>query len=619
MILGPIFTREAVMLPRRPRFFVLRAVYVTGLLIVMATSWAVLAGTQWIRNIGDMARFGAMVFQILAPLQLALTLFFASLMGAAVVSQEKDRRTLVLLMMTRLSNHEIVLGKLFAGLLSLLVMLVSALPLFWAITLFGGVSYPQVGRVYVVTVLAGIVSGSWGCTVAFARDKTFQTLALTALGLLVWLGIGELAYWRVIPFDEWLPSGIALSESISPIRAVLAAALPVPETGTWRDWVRGIEGFVLFSVATALLINGYAIFKVRVWNPSQELDRGRRTEDEEASIFTAVDAEGAAPLTEDEVERRRMQHIDARVAQGKDKSREVWDNPVLWREVCTWAYGRKVILIRLVYVVLFAAVIFALKAMTTDPSLIKEAWAGLVPRTALVLAPFLLVSLVVRNALAVTAITNERDGQALDLLLATDLTPQEFVLGKLFGVMWVTRETLLLPLVAIGYLWWREGVDAEGAVLLGLGWIVLDLFVTMLGLHIGMSYASSRAAIGLSLGTVFFLFLGVVTVMAMMISFSGSFQSQLAPFLAFILGGSVGLYYALGLRNPSTAILVASLLLPWMTFNAITSFLLGRTLSAFTVTCGTYGFATAALLIPAISEFDIAMGRTRANEGEEGI
>ncbi|GIW93827.1 MAG: hypothetical protein KatS3mg110_1868 [Pirellulaceae bacterium] len=615
MIIGPIFTREAVTLPRRPRFFVLRTVYVTGLLILMATSWAVLAGTQWIRNVGDMARFGAMVFQILAPLQLALVLFFAALMGASVVAQEKDRRTLVLLLMTRLTNHELVLGKLCAGLLSLAVMVASAVPLFLAITLFGGVSYAQVGRVFCVTILAGLLAGSWGCCVAFARDKTFQTLALTALGLLVWLGVGELAYWDVGGWSARIGvESSTVAASISPVRAVLAAARPVPETGTWSDWANGIVGFTLVAVMVVVLINGYAILRVRVWNPSREVRRGERAEEEGASIFVAgVEAEASA---EAEIERRRMQHIDARRASGPVPSREVWDNPVLWREVCTWAYGRKVVIIRIVYCLLFAAVIVALRAMTSDEALTKSAWAGLVPRTALVLAPFFLISLVVRNALAVTAITNERDGQSLDLLLATDLTPQEFVLGKLFGVMWVTRETLLLPLVAIGYLWWRGGVDVEGAVFLAVGWIVLDLFATMLGLHIGMTYASSRAAIGLSLGTVFFLFLGVVTCMAMMISFSGSFQSQLAPFLAFILGGSVGLYYALGFRNPSTAILVASLLLPWMTFHAITSFLLGRSLSAFTVTCGTYGFATAALLVPAISEFDIAMGRTRANEGE---
>ncbi len=60
----------------------------------------------------------------------------------------------------------------------------------------------------------------------------------------------------------------------------------------------------------------------------------------------------------------------------------------------------------------------------------------------------------------------------------------------------------------------------------------MNAFVIMLGVHCGMIYANSRSAIGVSLGTVFFLFLGVVTLLVLMVSFSGSFQTQLVPFLA---------------------------------------------------------------------------------------
>jgi hypothetical protein len=120
------------------------------------------------------------------------------------------------------------------------------------------------------------------------------------------------------------------------------------------------------------------------------------------------------------------------------------------------------------------------------------------------------------------------------------------------------------------------------------------------------------------LGAVFFLFVGVVTCLAIMVSFAGSFQGQYAPFLAFIGGGSLGLYVALGSRNPSSAIFWASLLLPAATFFAIVSFVLGnRELTIFMVLSGTYGFTTTAMLVPAISEFDFAMGRTRSGADEE--
>jgi len=73
---------------------------------------------------------------------------------------------------------------------------------------------------------------------------------------------------------------------------------------------------------------------------------------------------------------------------------------------------------------------------------------------------------------------------------------------------------------------------------------------------------------------------------------------QLAPFLTFIVAGGVGLYVALGARNPSPAILLASLLLPFLTFYAITSFLMDYTLAVFLVMAVAYSFTTAAMMVP---------------------
>jgi hypothetical protein len=117
-----------------------------------------------------------------------------------------------------------------------------------------------------------------------------------------------------------------------------------------------------------------------------------------------------------------------------------------------------------------------------------------------------------------------------------------------------------------------------------------------------------------SIGTVLFLFIGVATCMRIMVAFSGSFQVQLWPFLACIGGGGTGLFVALGARNPSAAIGLASFGAPLATFYAVTSFLLGSSLAVFLVTTLTYGFGTAAMLIPAIYEFDVATGRTTPGE-----
>ncbi len=191
----------------------------------------------------------------------------------------------------------------------------------------------------------------------------------------------------------------------------------------------------------------------------------------------------------------------------------------------------------------------------------------------------------------------------------TDITPPEFIFGKLGGVFYVAKEMVLLPILLCFYLCWAEAISLEQFVYLFAGLAVMNLFVATLGIHVGLAYTNSRNAVAVSLGTVFFLFVGVAACMRIMVSF-GSFQLQLAPFLALILGGGIGLYVALGLRNPSQAIAVVSFLLPAVTFVAITGYLQGESLGVFLELAFTYGLTTTALLVPAIAEFDIATGRT---------
>ncbi len=609
---GPVLARELAVAPRRARHFIFRTVYVAVLLVLICTCWLVLTGSQIVLGVGDLALFGATLFRILVPLQLALAIFLAALGSASSVAIEKDRRTLLLLLLTRLSDTELVMGKLLASLLMPAVMLVGAIPVLLLITLFGGVSTTQVMGVVLIALATILVTGSLGSTIALWREKTFQSLSMTMLLLVLWIGGWE-AILAVSPLASIAGMTITeLAAVMSPVRATLAMVSPVlsADGSSLASTISGFCGFALLATAALNLIS---IIWLRAWNPSREVRRGA----EERESLDAIWHPETETSAEEKAEAARAVHVDSvqRASLQRHESREVWDNPVLWREICTWAYGRKVMIVRCAYAVFFVMALLGIRSILQASQLGPTiGLASVIPNITLPLAPMLLVSLVVINALAVNSITNERDGLALDLLLVTDLTPAEFVLGKIRGVLWVTRDMVILPIVLCLYTWMLGGITTESLIFLVVTLLVMDLFVSMLGVHCGMIYARSRMAITVSMGAVFFLFLGVVTCIMVMISFSGSFQQQLAPFLAFILGGSVGLFVALGIRNPSPAILWSTLLLPFATFYAITSFLIGHNMASFLVVVSVYGFTTSAMAIPAIGEFDIAMGRTKAGE-----
>lgn len=595
-MIGPIFARQWLVAPRRPRFYVQRVVFVLMLFSLVCTIWALMAGVQNVRNVGDLSRFGSLVFQVVVPLELAVTMFLAAVAAAGGVTHEKDKRTLDLLLLTRLTNSQIVVGKLASSIIGVLGLILSSLPLLLLIVLIGGVSLYQVGMAALLILNTTLWCGSLANMVAFWRDKTFQTLAVVFLGIAGWLVFCEIVHAGVVP---GLTTDFA--DLLSPIRAVWLVCQPIVSDGRLK-FPGGIAGaHCVLGLLAASVFTVLAIVKLRSWNPSQQV-RPQLPETDEDFSKSKIEVELSAKSWK------------ARAP------RTMWTNPVLWREVRTWAYGRKLLLIRLSYFLLFMIAVAALHwSVQSGVALQRSRLAEeLLPATAKVLAPFFVISLIMINSLAVNSITNERDGQALDILLATQITPPQFVFGKIIGVLYVTKEMVLLPILLVVYLWWQEAAGTENMILAVAGLLILDLFSAMLGIHCGMIYSHSRTAIGTSLGTLFFLFLGIATCMAIMMSFRGSFTRQLPPFLAIILGGGTGLFVAMGSRNPSPAITLASFGLPFLTFFAITSFILrNQEMSVFLVTAVAYGFATLAMLIPAISEFDFAMGRSKAVD-EEG-
>ena len=589
----------------------MRTVYGLALLLLICTAWMILAGTQVIRNVGDMARFGAILFQILAPLQLAIILFLSAIQSASSIAVEKDRQTLILLLMSRLTNSELVLGKLFSSLLNNGVMLMTSIPILMLIVLFGGTSFDQVGWTVAVTFVTALAAGSIGATVALWREKTFQTLALVALSIVFWLGLAAgigLIQQPILGVNaQWV------SSALSPISAIFAASNP----SVASNWSIEVFPYLVFATMLTILLCGLSVLRVRKWNPSRDIRPGQQ-EDYSGGIdlFTGevkLDSDGN-PLTPSEA----SHHVDDRSRRVNQESRRVWDNPVLWREMCTWAYGRKILFIRMAYWLMAAFVFMALYSLITSGEATRATADSSVsiPVVAGPLAPFMLVSLVMVNALAVTSITNERDGRALDLLRVTDISPKEFLFGKLFGVLYVAIDIVLIPVVMCLYLSFNGAITYENLLYLLFAILVLNVFVSVLGIHCGMSYGGSRQAIGVSLGTVFFLFLGIVTCMVMMVSFTGNVEAQLTPFLACIVGGAIGLYVALGWNTPSPALVLASAILPLAMFYSITSLLLENYLSVILVVAFTYGFTTTAMIMPRLSEFLVSTGRSKISENE---
>src|SRR5690606_3918790 len=125
------------------------------------------------------------------------------------------------LLLTDLRERELVFGKLLASLLIVFVTWAASIPIFALIYLLGGVTLAQVGWSLALSLVTIIVAGSWGGLVAYWREKTFQTLAISVLGSVLFIGIVE-AICRTLPGSaatNWIGS-------LNPYRTLLSLLDP---------------------------------------------------------------------------------------------------------------------------------------------------------------------------------------------------------------------------------------------------------------------------------------------------------------------------------------------------------------------------------------------------------
>ncbi|MBA3314190.1 MAG: ABC transporter permease [Planctomycetaceae bacterium] len=571
MLTGPIFRREALTAPRSFRHFAIRSGSVLALFVLMYTADKAVLGFGAAGSLGASARFGALLFQIFSLVELTLSIFFGLLFAAGTVSQEKDRGTLILLLMTDLKNTELVVGKLASGLLAVAVVLVTSIPAFFLLPLLGGVTAGQIGQALAICAAAAVAAGSWGTLVAYWREKTFQTLAIGVIGIVAFLAIVE----AIVALLGGGNAGQAVG-LLNPYRAIVPVLNPFSEVGGWIA-----AGAVPALLGLAVVINAVTLWRLRIWNPPRHVHE----------IAKAIERETTVERT-------------------ASKSRDVWDAPILWREIRTRAYGRKTAVIKAAYIALAAAAVWFLMRGDAGDTILGSMTPG-----GMAFVGLAFVSLMLVNAQSVTSLTGERDARTLELLLVTDIDAKEFVTGKLAGALYNAKELILVPLSLAAYLAFRGEITAENAFYTGVGFLVLVAFAAMLGLHSAVTFHVSRTAIANSLGTLFFLFVGIALFLLLLVEAQSSFSLQLQSFLVFIVAGSIVLGASLTQKNPAPALWLSAALLPFLTFFAIASFLLGDPLAVTLAIVAAYGFTTVAMLVPAVSDFDVALGRSRGEKG----
>lgn len=170
------------------------AVITIYLALLASISLVVLNSPSAPQNYAQSAQLGSGLFGWLASVQMALIIFITPTSTADAISGERQRQTLDLLLVTRLSSLGIVLGKLVAGLAFDVLLILCSLPLFGLVFLFGGISPDQFASMFVVFLATTLLLGSMALFISTAMRRSGAAIVVSLLCTLgLTLGLSALS------------------------------------------------------------------------------------------------------------------------------------------------------------------------------------------------------------------------------------------------------------------------------------------------------------------------------------------------------------------------------------------------------------------------------------------
>ncbi len=128
------------------------------------------------------------MFMLFSFIQLCLILFITPGLTGGVISSERERQTLNILLTTTQSSIGIVIGKLLSSLSYLVLLLFASLPLYSLVFLYGGVSPTQIFYTFMFFLFTMIAIGSLGVLFSTLIRKTIVSMVTTYSSVLFLAG-----------------------------------------------------------------------------------------------------------------------------------------------------------------------------------------------------------------------------------------------------------------------------------------------------------------------------------------------------------------------------------------------------------------------------------------------
>lgn len=214
-----------------------------------------------------------MLFSIMTYIQLGLILFITPALTAGTISSEREKQTLNILLTTSQTSFQIIFGKMTSSIAFLLLMIVSGLPIYSLVFLYGGVSPSQLFYIFLFYMLTLLAIASIGVMFSTLIRKTIVAIIAT-YGAMIFIA-GVTAFFLLISVQvsqmgSTTPSMSPMAHfwaTINPPAVLLTLLQPPMEDQLQSVTMVGIPlwiGYVIFYILLSVASISLAVKKLRV-------------------------------------------------------------------------------------------------------------------------------------------------------------------------------------------------------------------------------------------------------------------------------------------------------------------------------------------------------------------
>jgi ABC-type transport system involved in multi-copper enzyme maturation permease subunit len=533
--LGPVFVYDMLALARRWQVYASRAAFVLFLLIGMLVAWYSYAqGFGGLPTLQQLAVIGRVFFYALAGVQLSFLLLAAPAAAAGSICIDRARGTLLHMMVTDLSDAEIVLGRLGSRLMPVFGLVACAVPVACLAGLLGGIEFGALLGLFVVSIALAILGCSLALAISVKASKTHEVLMAVYLAFGVWLL--SVPIWQGMAFgSKVLAMPPDWFVKTNPFVLVYS---PYMKPGFARPLDFAI--YVVGTLVISVLLVAWSIWRLRraVVESTGRTERASRRSGWMAWLFPSI----PGPTLD--------------------------GNPVLWRE---WHRNRPSRLARWLWrgllTVSWGFVAWGLYEMIVDGADIN----GSMLQLGYIILVFFGLLLVATSS--ATVLAEERTRGSLDILLSTPLSTRSIVMAKWWGAyrtvlglaimpffvaVFLAAASPDVPVIASTVKWGRDLAPLTSTDrILAVVWIMADFLASgALIVTIGLFLATWISRVGRAVGAsvVIFVVLGI----------GWPFASQL---LMFPLGMDSSMRQALPCLSPPFGTMTSLQMLTGITFD----------------------------------------------------